>query len=155
MKRAFVTMSATGAILAVANCTGSGTSGPDEFRVVTKPPLSVPPEYSLRPPAAGTSVPAEADPARTPTAAAFGTSIGANASEVEKALVEAAGANAVSPNIRSLVDYEEAGTVRKMSSDADQIMSYEGDGAVEDSATGGAPVEIGRGNPNRVKLPGT
>ena len=155
MRRAFVTMSAMGAILAVASCTGNGPSGPDEFRVVTKPPLSVPPEYSLRPPPAGTTVPAEADPARTPTAAAFGTSIGQNASEVEKALVAAAGANAVSPNIRSLVDYEEAGTVRKVRSDSDQIMSYQGEGAVEDNATGDEPVEIGPGNPNRVKLPGT
>ena len=155
MRRAFVTMSAMGAILAVVGCGGNAASGPDEFRVVTKPPLSVPPEYSLRPPEAGTSVPAEADPARAPTAAAFGTSIGANASDVEKALVAAAGANAVSPTIRQMVDYEQAGTIRKGREDADQILSYQGEGGVEDSATGDAPVEISSGNPNKVKLPGT
>jgi len=155
MRRAFVTMSAMGAILAAVGCVGGGTTGPDEFRVVTKAPLSIPPEYSLRPPAAGTSVPTEADPSRAPVAAAFGTSIGQNASAVERALVAAAGANAVSPTIRSIVDYEEAGTVRKSREDADQILSYSGDGAVADSATGDGQVSISSGNPDRVKLPGT
>ena len=155
MRRAFLTMSAMGAILAAVGCAGGGTTGPDEFRVVTKAPLSIPPEYSLRPPAAGTSVPTEADPARAPVAAAFGTSIGQNASAVERALVAAADANAVSPTIRSIVDYEEAGTVRKSREDADQILSYSGDGAVSDSATGDGEVSISSGNPNRVKLPGT
>ena len=155
MRRAFVTMSAMGAILAVTGCLGGTASGPDEFRVVTKPPLSVPPEYSLRPPPAGTSIPTEADPTRTPVAAAFGSSTGANASAVERALVAAAGANAVSPSIRSVVDYEEAGTVRKSRADSDQILSYQGEGAVSDSATGGEEVSISSGNPNRVKLPGT
>ena len=154
MRRVFLTMSAMGAILAAVGC-ASTTSGPDEFRVVTKAPLSIPPEYSLRPPAAGTSVPVEADPSRTPVAAAFGTSIGQDASAVERALVAAAGANAVSPTIRSVIDYEEAGTVRKTRADADQILSYQGEGAVEDSATGGAAVSISEGNPDRVKLPGT
>ena len=155
MRRVFLTMSAMGAILAATGCIGGTASGPDEFRVVTKPPLSVPPEYSLRPPPAGTSVPAEADPSRAPTAAAFGSSIGQDASAAERALVAAAGANAVSPAIRSIVDYEEAGTIRKSRADADQILSYEGDGPVSDSATGGAEVAISEGNPNRVKLPGT
>ncbi|MEQ8558813.1 MAG: DUF3035 domain-containing protein [Henriciella sp.] len=155
MRRAILTMSAMGAILAVASCGGNTASGPDEFRVVTKAPLSVPPEYSLRPPPAGTSVPAEADTSRAPTTAAFGTSIGADASAAEKALVAAAGANAVSPTIRSVVDYEEAGTVRKSSDDANQILSYRGDGTVEDSATGDEQVTIARGSSDKVKLPGT
>lgn len=154
MRRVFLTMSAMGAILAAAGC-ASSASGPDEFRVVTKAPLSVPPEYSLRPPSAGTTVPAEADPSRAPAATAFGSSLGQNASSVERALVAAAGANAVNPSIRSVIDYEEAGTVRKARDDADQILSYRGEGGVEDSATGDRPVSISEGNPDRVKLPGT
>ncbi len=156
MRQAFLTMAAMGALLATGGCLSSGgTSGPDEFRVVTKAPLSVPPEYSLRPPVAGTSTPSEADPTRAPVATAFGTTVGADASDVERALVAAAGANATNPMIRSVVDYEESGTVRKTRSDADQIMAYRGEGAVEDSATGGGEVTIARGSGNRIKLPGT
>ncbi|MEQ9528026.1 MAG: DUF3035 domain-containing protein, partial [Parvibaculaceae bacterium] len=141
MKKAILTTAAMGALLATGGCSvfgnNSGTAGgPDEFRVVTKAPLSVPPEYSLRPPAAGTSVPAEADPGRAPVAAAFGTTMGQDASAVERALVAAAGANAVNPMIRSVIDYEESGTVRKARDDADQILTYQGDGTVEDNATG-------------------
>ncbi|MEO1407343.1 MAG: DUF3035 domain-containing protein, partial [Pseudomonadota bacterium] len=58
------------AALAVTTACSSGGNGrragtPDEFRVVKKAPLTVPPEYSLRPPQAGTAVPAEVDSART------------------------------------------------------------------------------------------
>ena len=39
---------------------GLKRSAPDEFRVVSRPPLSVPPEFSLRPPAPGEEGPAQA-----------------------------------------------------------------------------------------------
>ena len=159
MRHAFLTAAAMGALLASGGCSlfgNSGTSpGPDEFRVVTKAPLSVPPEYSLRPPAAGTSVPAEADPARAPVATAFGSTVGVDASAAEKALVSAADASATNPMIRSIVDYEEAGVVRKARDDADEILTYNSDGTVEDGATGNEPVTIARGSGERIKLPGT
>ena len=160
-KQSILTAAAMSMLLAAGGCSilpgggGSGNAGPDEFRVVTKAPLSVPPEYNLRPPRAGTTVPAEADPTRDSTVAAFGTQLGQDASASELALVTAAGANAVNPRIRSIVDYEEAGLVRKTTDDADQILSYTGDGAVSDSATGDQPVSIGRGSGERLKLPGT
>lgn len=160
MNKAILTTAAMGALLATGGCTIFGktdgaSGGPDEFRVVTKAPLSVPPEYSLRPPAAGTTVPAEADLSRAPVAAAFGTTIGADASASERALVSAAGANATNPLIRSVVDYEEAGTVRKSRGDADTILTYREDGTVDDQATGGAAVTIARGKGEKTKLPGT
>ena len=37
--------------MALAGC--GTTGGPDEFRVVRKAPLTVPPEYNLRPPTLG------------------------------------------------------------------------------------------------------
>ena len=37
----------------VRNTLGLGRSAPDEFSVVSRPPLSVPPEFELRPPRAG------------------------------------------------------------------------------------------------------
>lgn len=162
--QSILTMAAMSALLASAGCSllpggrgggGGGQPGPDEFRVVTKAPLSVPPEYSLRPPRAGTSVPAEADPSVDGVVTAFGSSIGADASPAELALVRAAGAAATNPRIRAVVDYEEAGVVRKSREDSDQILSYTGDGQVSDSATGDAQVEIARGSGDRIKLPGT
>ena len=74
---------------------------------------------------------------------------------VERALVDAAGANATDPRIRAIVDYEEGRLVRKTSEDADQILSSTPDGAVADSATGDAEVSIARGSGDRIKLPGT
>ena len=71
-----VLLIAAGAALAVTSACSSGSGGartPDEFRVVTKAPLIIPPEYALRPPPAGGSLPAEVDPDRTEVATAFGT----------------------------------------------------------------------------------
>lgn len=158
---------AAGAGLALsAGCVGSGGNdrgindyAQDEFRVVTKPPLTVPPDYSLRPPPAGSSQPAEV--AADPTITAFGTNIGENASAAERALVSAAGANAVSPVIRSRLDFEEAAMIRKSPSLADRILFWQDDEdaaerAASDGATGGGEVTIERStSAGGFKLPGT
>jgi Protein of unknown function (DUF3035) len=55
-----------GFLLSLAACSGNTVKetlgldhkAPDEYRVVSRPPLSVPPEFSLRPPAAPGDVPA-------------------------------------------------------------------------------------------------
>lgn len=141
----------------VSGCAAlGGTNSPDEFRVVKKAPLVVPPEYSLRPPEAGSGTPFEVDPTRAGSASAFGAEIGQNASASERALVAAAGANAVSPVIRQQVDWEEARIIRKSQSVSDRVVNSDGseqEGA--DSATGGGEVQIARGSGDRLKLPGT
>ncbi|MEM9178605.1 MAG: DUF3035 domain-containing protein [Pseudomonadota bacterium] len=141
----------------VSGCAAlGGTNSPDEFRVVKKAPLVVPPEYSLRPPEAGSGTPFEVDPTRAGTASAFGADIGQNASASERALVAAAGANAVSPIIREQVDWEEASIIRKSSSVSDRVMNSDGsEQDSPDSATGGGEVQIARGSGDRLKLPGT
>ena len=78
-----VLLIAAGAAIAVTTACSSGSSGartPDEFRVVTKAPLIVPPEYALRPPQAGGSLPAEVDPSRTEIATAFEFPVSSSAS---------------------------------------------------------------------------
>ena len=133
-----------------------GTNSPDEFRVVKKAPLVVPPEYSLRPPEAGSGTPFEVDESRAGTASAFGTDIGTNASASERALVASADANAVNPVIRQQVDWEEAAIIRKSTSVSDRVMSTDGSELTDpDSATGGGEVQIARGSGERLKLPGT
>ena len=151
------------ACLATAACSsGGGSRTPDEFRVVTKAPLTVPPDYSLRPPGAGQSLPAEVEAAQDNSAAAFGTTLGTNASASERALVAAAGANAVSPLVRTQLDYEEYKTIRKPQSIADRVLFWRKDNpedaaaAAEDNATGNEEVTIESSTAKpRLKLPGT
>ncbi|MEM0986298.1 MAG: DUF3035 domain-containing protein [Pseudomonadota bacterium] len=153
------------ALSTVVGCAGSRDRGindgrQDEFLVVTKPPLTVPPEYSLRPPGAGQALPLEVDPQRSGTVTAFGETLGQNASASERALVASAGANAVDPLIRSQVDWEEVGTVRKSQSLGDRILFWRDDeenrAVIEaDNATGGAEVTIADPRRSRTKLPGT
>ncbi|MGB2574408.1 MAG: DUF3035 domain-containing protein, partial [Henriciella sp.] len=115
----------------------------------------VPPEYQLRPPAAGQALPSEIV-AENFGSAAFGSDIGSSASVIEQALVADAGAMAVSPVIRAQVDYEEAKVIRKGRFGSDRVLNWlRPEQPVEDSATGGDEVIIeqdGRGN---RKLPGT
>ncbi len=157
MKPIALILTSSLALTLVTGCAGlRGSSSPDEFRVVKKAPLVVPPEYSLRPPQAGQSQPLEVDEERAGTASAFGTDIGQDASASERALVAAAGANAVSPVIRQRVDWEEAKTIRKSPSISDRVMFWQrGEDETPDSATGGDEVTIERGSGERLKLPGT
>lgn len=161
MKTPILTLAAGALAITLSACSSTGGSrSPDEFRVVTKAPLTVPPEYKLRPPVAGNALPAEVDEKRADIATAFGTNIGKNASASEKELVRLAGANAVSPMVRNQVDYDETKTIRKSSSVADKVLFWRkgenGDGPVEDNATGNGEVTIERSDAKpRLKLPGT
>jgi hypothetical protein len=157
MKKAALILSAGVAIGMLSGCASlGGTNSPDEFRVVKKAPLVIPPDYSLRPPAPGSGQPFEVDPSRAGTASAFGSDIGQSASAAERALVAAAGANAVSPVIRQQVDWEEARIIRKSVSVSDRVIGSDGsEQETEDSATGGAAITIERGSGERIKLPGT
>ncbi|MBK8198707.1 MAG: DUF3035 domain-containing protein [Acidobacteria bacterium] len=164
MKKSLLILAAGAALAATSACTSSGNGGatPNEFRVVTKAPLSVPPEYSLRPPAAGTTTPAEVEAATTGVTTAFGTTHGQDASASEKALVAAAGANAANSAVRAQVDYEETKSIRKSSTVSDRIFFWRKDkaedatSAATDNATGDQAVTIERtsGGP-RIRLPGT
>lgn len=159
----FLTLMSLSAALAVtAACSSGGSRAgiPDEFRVVKKPPLTVPPEYSLRPPTAGTVVPAEVSAAQAEQAVAFGEQVGTGASQAERVMVAKAGAIAVSAVIRDLVDYEEAGVLRKPDRISDAVTGWTGSEeelalAEGDNATGGEEIIIERSNGSRIKLPGT
>ena len=163
MKKQILLLAAGAALAASSACTtGGGSRTPDEFRVVTKAPLTVPPEYKLRPPSAGSSLPPELAGEQSGSATAFGTTIGQGASASERALVASAQANAVDPIIRTQVDYEETRTIRKSKTIADRILFWRHDdeelaaGIASDSATGGGEVTIERENAApRLKLPGT
>ena len=165
MKTSILTV-LTGSVLALglSACASSNDGArqgvPDEFRVVKKAPLTVPPEYSLRPPELGTVRPPEVSQTNQDRIVAFGTDIGVDASDIERMLIARAGAIAVSPTIRQTIDYDEAGLLRKGSTISDAVTGYSGSdderaAAAEDNATGGEAVTIERGTGRRLKLPGT
>ncbi|MFZ1990003.1 MAG: DUF3035 domain-containing protein [Alphaproteobacteria bacterium] len=93
---------------------GSAKVSPDEFNIVTKAPLVIPPDYSLKPPAPSEKND-EADTAADAQSALVGKG-GAStqaASPGERALVAQAGAEYADPLIRAVIDQEYAGLVDK------------------------------------------
>jgi hypothetical protein len=110
------------AALGAPACTTNRT--PDEFRVVRKAPLTVPPDYNLRPPAPGESRPTELQPDAAARVAVFGTDIGREASQGERLFIAAAGGEATDRAVRQQVDYDAAQTLRKNRNFADVILNF-------------------------------
>lgn len=105
--------------LLLAGCGGDGLSrtfglsrtAPDEFTVTTRAPLSMPPDFSLRPPEPGAERPQEASGARSAEAALSPQTVlmqpAAGASSPgQEALVQAAGR--APSDIRSRIDSDAA-----------------------------------------------
>jgi hypothetical protein len=166
-------VAASGCSTGMRQAIGAEKVAPDEFRVVTRAPLVLPPDYALRPPKPGEARPQELRPDRQARAAVFGQETGADASPGEMALVSRAGAEAVDPAIRAQVDLEGGSLVRKTEPFADRVLGFRGsmeneatplDAEAERKrlaeqesarrATGGQPVVIQPADPDRFKLPG-
>jgi Protein of unknown function (DUF3035) len=116
---------ATGGCSSVKETLGLTKQSPDEFKVVSRAPLSMPPDYNLRPPTPGSPRPQEGTPRDQAESAVFQYAnngglpadaippIGEGEAETaqssgESALLQSAGASGVDPNIRQLVDSETA-----------------------------------------------
>jgi hypothetical protein len=150
---------------------------PDEFRVVSKAPLVVPPDYALRPPAPGEPRPQELQPESAARVALLGQREAQARSDGEKMLVAKAGADKADPLIRYVVDDETGALAHKEKSFADKVMFWNNgqpsaastaaaadnvpsaiDPAAEEARvkplTGGGAVIISREKPSRIKLPG-
>ena len=151
---------------------------PDEFRVVTKAPLVVPPDYSLRPPAPGEPRPQELEPESAARIALMGQREAEARSDGEKLLVTKAGGDKADPLVRYVVDDEFGAVAHKDKGFADWVMFWKkgqppappqglgGDPnastpinpSVEEqrlqNLTGGRTVVIAREGSSKVKLPG-
>jgi hypothetical protein len=111
-----------GGCTSIRETLGLTKRSPDEFRVVSRAPLSMPPDYSLRPPTPGAPRPQEGTTRDQAAAAVFGypgaglepdqippIGEGEDASAEsagESSLLQSAGAGGIDPNIRQLVDTE-------------------------------------------------
>jgi hypothetical protein len=94
---------------------GLDRTPPDEFSVVTRAPLAVPPEYKLRPPEPGAPRPQESDARQQAASAVFGSSpqtrqqAAASSAAVttgESAFLAQAGATQAPQGIRTIVNQD-------------------------------------------------
>ena len=144
---------------------------PDEFRVVTKAPLVVPPDFALRPPAPGEPRPQELQPDSAARTALIGAREAQVRSDGEKMLVAKAGAEKADPLIRYVVDDEFGDVAHKDKGFADRVMFWKSGKPAADQTTpapvdaaaeqqritgliGDKPVIIQRNQDSRFKLPG-
>ncbi len=104
---------------------------PDEFQVYARAPLSMPPDYSLKPPQPGAPRPQEVAARDQAEATVFGnaegTSIAALPEDVsggESALLQNAGAAGIDPNIRQLVDAETKQEIESDETFVDQLIFW-------------------------------
>jgi hypothetical protein len=108
----------------VSGALGNNKLAPDEFRVVTKAPLVVPPEYALRPPTPGEPRPQELQPESQARKALLGARENVQRSEGEVLLADQAGAEKADPLIRYVVDDQYGDISHKEKSFADRVMFW-------------------------------
>ncbi|MDB5460449.1 MAG: hypothetical protein JWO72_2190 [Caulobacteraceae bacterium] len=100
---------------------------PDEFRVVTKAPLTVPPDYAMRPPAPGEPRPQELQPESAARNALLGARSAESRSDGEKLLAAKAGGDKADPLVRYVVDDEFGDLAHKEPSFADRVLFWRKD----------------------------
>src|SRR3954453_6988767 len=137
------------------NALGMTKVTPDEFRVVTKAPLVVPPDSAPPPPAPGKPRPQELQPESAARTALLGAREGEQRSDGEKLLVAKAGADKADPLIRYVVDDEFGDVAHKEKGFADKVMFWRSDkpAAATPAAAGDnqpAPVDA-QGEADRLK----
>ncbi len=132
---------AASAALAVSAC-GSLKQGigltkvvPDEFVTVSTAPLSVPPEYGLRPPAPGQPRPQELAPESAARQILLGQRQAVTRTPGEQVLVAQAGADQADPLARYVVDDEFGDIAHKDESFANRVMFWRKDDASTQAAT--------------------
>ena len=120
MKRNLILVGLIAVVLTVSGCetarkmVSNQKSAPDEFVVYKQPPLSLPPEYGLRPPEPGADRPQRVSPADDARTAILGKSRAeaqqtqqqTGASRGLQALITRTGADKTEPDIRRIVNRE-------------------------------------------------
>jgi hypothetical protein len=117
MKSSLVLLGVAALVLAgcgdVRENLGLGRNTPDEFAVVDRPPLSMPPDFGLRPPKPGAPRPQDVDMTQKANNIVFAgsddksvTAASPDVSSSEKMLLTQTGADKADPNIRTIVDRE-------------------------------------------------
>jgi hypothetical protein len=132
-KRLAMVGAVAAALLAAGGCSnlrntlGLEPKSPDEFNVVRKAPLSLPPDFNQRPPRPGAPRPQELDPRQQAQAALGGSGVrtasASAASSGEAALLRQAGAGRANAGIRNQLTEDEALVTRDRDF-IDRIVSF-------------------------------
>ncbi len=87
---------------------GLSRQSPDEFKVLKRAPLSMPPDYALRPPVVGAPRPQEQASAQKAAQTVFGgaPAQAAQPTTSSELLLQQAGTNNANPNIRNVLNEE-------------------------------------------------
>jgi len=161
---------------AVSGCTSTSKAlglkkeAPNEFNILTKAPLVVPPEYNLRPPATGESSAENNYSQKSAREALIGDIDEAEPTRGEIVLMSKAGVGRADQEIRLVIDGQNS-VERKSDAFSDRVMFWK-DGKIvtpdgspinaedearrikaSEAATGGGEVQITR-RPAGAKLPG-
>lgn len=115
------------ATAAIAACSSDPNrrSSPDEFAILTKPPLTVPPDYALKPPRPGETRPEELTTTERTQQLLLGDRSAAPPSSAELAFIQRVGALNVDPSIRAILDAENGGQAEKEASLANRLLFWE------------------------------
>ncbi|MEE9347492.1 MAG: DUF3035 domain-containing protein [Robiginitomaculum sp.] len=149
---------------------GARKGVPNEFNILTKAPLVVPPEYNLRPPASGQSRPEDSYTSKVAREALLGEIDDAKPSRGEILLMTKAGVGKANPEVRIVIDGQNS-VEHKSDPFTDRLIFWRDGRAVDgqgnplnsdsearrlqaiQTATGGAKVTISK-RPTSGKLPG-
>ncbi len=108
---------------------------PDEFRVVSRAPLTVPPDFTLQPPTPGTKA-AQNSPVKMAESALLGaaqTPTASSLSPLENALLSQTGGDKAGPSIRATIDLETAQMIDADRTLIDKIRDYEPQAEIVDA----------------------
>ena len=126
---ALIALTSLGGCEETKKALGQVKQPPDEFAVFQRAPLSLPPDYALRPPAPGAERPQAVNP-RDQARAALGQTQPAadpslaNLSPGERQLLQLTGGNRVTPGIRGIVNAESRELDRDSQSFTDKIVFW-------------------------------
>lgn len=140
LKRNTVAAVAAALLIGTTGCSGlsralgSGKNSPDEFAVVTKAPLVIPPDFSLRPPRPGAKRPQERNSSQEAASAVFSSGSASQTApqnapptDGERILLVTAGAEDADNSIRDLIDSEYFTVQRTGRGFANKILFWKGE----------------------------
>jgi len=130
---------------ALRSASGSAKDSPDEFAVVTKAPLVIPPDFNLKPPAPGTAPTNQIEPTQAAQQALFSTAdpnavasaLPATMSPGERYLLAAAGVQNADPAIRRQLASDARGMRAGDDSFTNDVLFWKG----PEPAPGSTPVD--------------
>ena len=118
----------------IAACASGPKRTPDEFAIITKPPLTVPPDYALRPPKPGELRPETLSSSQRTEQLLLGDRSSAPPSDGELQFIQSVGALAVDPSIRDILNAENGSIAAKDASMANRILFWRvSNGEIDDS----------------------